>query len=271
MAQQDHGKEESSRRARWAQDNFRVAAEGAAWVVVDKPTGLLIHPTRPDGAPTLWGGLRQLLAYDLAVGGQLSIITRLDRETSGLVLVARTSGLARAFSAAMQRGEIIKDYLALVQGWPEWEEKVIEAPIIRQGEVRPSDIWLKRCVEARGAPSLTEVRVEDRLMRDGQRIAVVRARPRTGRTHQIRVHLAAVGHSIIGDKIYGPREGAYLDFLTTGWTPDLAAELVLPRHALHACGIRFDSPEGRQRVEVGWPEDLRAFLETAASLREGAN
>lgn len=261
MTQGDHGSRESSRLARQAQDNFRVVAEGPDWIVVDKPAGLLTHPTRPDGTPTLWGGLRELLAYELANRGQLSIITRLDRETSGLVLLALTAPRARAFGLAMQRGEIGKEYLAVVRGWPEWEETLIDAPIVRQGEVRPSRIWLKRCVDPCGSPAVTEVRVVARGERPEGRFAAVRVRPQTGRTHQIRVHLAALGHPLVGDKIYGEREDAYLEFIETGWSVRLANELWLPRHALHAGVLEFRTPDGPQRVETGWPADLQGFLD----------
>jgi len=260
MAQADHAKDEIFRSARRAQDNFRVVAEGADWIVVDKPAGLLTHPTRPDGAPTLWDGLRQLLAYELANRGQLSIITRLDRETSGLVLLALTPERARAFGLAMQRGEIRKKYRAIVRGWPEWDETVVEAPIIRQGEVRESPVWLKRCVDARGAAAVTEFRVERRFERAEGRFAAVEARPRTGRTHQIRLHAAEAGHPLVGDKIYGGRGGeAYLEFIETGWTPRLREELLLPRHALQASGLGFGVPEGWQEVETGWAPDLEDF------------
>ena len=260
MAQADHGKEEIFRSARRAQDNFRVVAEGAYWIVVDKPAGLLTHPTRPDGAPTLWDGLRALLAYELANRGQLSIITRLDRETSGLVLLALTPERARAFGLAMQRGEIGKEYAAIVRGWPEWDAMTIDGPIIRQGEVGESPVWLRRCVDVRGAEAVTEVTVERRFERAEGKFAVVRARPRTGRTHQIRVHLAHAGYPLVGDKIYGGREGgAYLEFIETGWTPKLAAELLLPRHALHATALEFRDREGVRRAECGLPADLGAF------------
>lgn len=252
-----------------AQDSFRVVAEGADWIVVDKPAGLLTHPTRPDGTPTLWGGLRKLLAYELANRGQLSIITRLDRETSGLVLVALTRGRARLLGGAMQEGRIAKEYFAVVQGWPRWERTVIDAPIIRQGEVGPSAIWLKRCVDARGARAVTEAEVGRRFHWRGEKFALVRVRPKTGRTHQIRVHLAHGGHPLLGDKIYAGREEAYLEFIETGWTPKLAAELVLPRHALHACALEFEGGEGMRRVECGWPDDLENFIRDADACESG--
>jgi 23S rRNA pseudouridine1911/1915/1917 synthase len=265
MAQADHGKEEIFRSARRAQDNFRVVAEGADWIVVDKPAGLLTHPTRPDGAPTLWDGLRALLAYELANRGQLSIITRLDRETSGLVLLALTPERARSFGLAMQRGQIGKDYMAIVRGWPEWDATTIDAPIIRQGEVRESPVWLKRCVDERGADAVTEFRVERRFERVEGKFALLLARPRTGRTHQIRVHAAQAGYPLVGDKIYGGREGgAYLEFIQTGWTAKLAEELLLPRHALHASALEFVGPTGPQRVECGVASDLAGFMAEGA-------
>ena len=267
MAQADHGKDEVFRSARIAQDNFRVVAEGRDWIVVDKPAGLLTHPTRPDGAPTLWDGLRQLLAYELANRGQLSIITRLDRETSGLVLLALTPERARALGLAMQRGLICKEYFALVRGWPEWGETTIDAPIIRQGEVRESPVWLKRCIDPHGAVARTDVTLVRRFERDGEKFALVRAEPKTGRTHQIRVHLAHAGYPLVGDKIYGGREGgAYLEFIETGWTPRLAEELLLPRHALHASALRFPGGAGGAEVRCGLPSDLQAFSGDAAII-----
>ncbi len=270
MAEVDHAKDEISRAARRAQDNFRVVAEGTDWMVVDKPAGLLTHPTRPDGTPTLWDGLRELLAYELANRGQVSIVTRLDRETSGLVLLALTRAGARRLGLAMQRGEIGKEYFAVVRGWPEWDETTVDAPIIRQGEVRDSPIWLQRCIDPRGAAAVTAVTVERRFERAEGRFALVRAKPRTGRTHQIRVHLAHVGFPLVGDKIYSGREGAYLEFIETGWTTKLAAELLLPRHALHACALQFPGADGVERLRTDLASDLACFA-GAADLPGGGN
>ncbi len=100
---------------------FRVVAETEDYLVVDKPAFLLIHPSKPDGTPTLWAALRELLAFELVNGGQVSIVNRLDRETSGLVLIAKNAATARRFGLAMERRLIEKEYLAIVHGWPEWE------------------------------------------------------------------------------------------------------------------------------------------------------
>ena len=91
----------------------------------------------------------------------------------------------------------------------------------------------------------------------GERFAIIRAFPRTGRTHQIRVHLASLGHPIVGDKIYGPDERLYLEFIQTGWTPELERQLLLPRHALHSAALEI---QGGERWTSSLPPDLRNFL-----------
>lgn len=225
--------------------------------MVDKPPFLLIHPSKPNGSPTLWAALRELLAFELVNGGQISIVNRLDRETSGLVLVAKKRAAARRFGLAMERRQIAKEYLALVSGWPEWETITVDAPLLRQGEIGPSAIWLKQTVHEKGAPARTEFSVEERFVRPEGRFTLVRARPRTGRTHQIRVHLARLGHALVGDKIYGPNEELYLHFIERGWSEALRRELLLPRHALHSARLHLDE-------NLDWqsplPRDLRDWI-----------
>ena len=265
--------------------------------MVDKPPFLLIHPTKPNGAPTLWKELRELLAFEIASGGQVSIVNRLDRDTSGLVLVAKTSAAARRFGLLMQQQQVKKEYLAIVWGWPEWERYFVDAPMDRQGKHQESAIWLKQMIHPSGAPAQTECYVEHRFTRstlapspvasrlpldappgrdpdpedegEGQRrvhgknsphgeekFAVIRAIPRTGRTHQIRVHLSAIGHPIVGDKIYGPDEQLYLRFVDAGWTPELEQRLLLPRHALHSAKLAI---EGEREWVSPLPPDLAEF------------
>ncbi len=213
--------------------------------MVDKPAHLIVHPTNPGHPPTLWDGLRELLAYELANGGRLSIITRLDRETSGLVLVAKHREAARELSLAMERGELEKTYHALVWGWPGEDRFVIDAPLTRRGEIEPSRVWVRQVVHPSGRACRTEVRVERRFERAGERYALLECRPRTGRMHQIRAHLHHAGFPIVGDKLYGPDEGCYLEFIETGWTPALEAVLKLDRQALHASGLRWGAREWR--------------------------
>jgi 23S rRNA pseudouridine1911/1915/1917 synthase len=238
-----------------------IVDEGPSWLVVDKPPLVEVHPSKPGGPRTLWDGLRELLAYEMANGGQVSIINRLDRETSGLTLIAKNRDAARQFSRQMQARTVDKQYLAIVWGWPERDEWVVDSPLLRLGSVQPSAIYLKQGVHEAGAPARTRFRVERRFQRNttnGSRFALVRAFPETGRTHQIRVHLAESNHRIVGDKIYGPDEKCYLEFIETGWTPRLADRLLLPRHALHSTTLRFgrDGPAW----EIGLAPDLAAFV-----------
>jgi 23S rRNA pseudouridine1911/1915/1917 synthase len=234
----------------------RIVFEDDDVLVVDKPPFLEAHPSKPTAIHTLWDELRALLAYEIANGGQVGIINRLDRETSGLTLAAKHRAAARRFSQAMMRREIEKEYVALVHGHPAQEAWRVDGPLLRQGTVRESRVWVKQCVDERGAPAATAFRVERRLEKDGAPFAVVRAFPETGRMHQIRVHLAHCGHGIVGDKLYGPAgEACYLEFIETGWTPSLAARLLLPRQALHSAVLRA---EGRA-WHSDWPSDLAGW------------
>jgi 23S rRNA pseudouridine1911/1915/1917 synthase len=238
---------------------FTVVDESPDWIIVDKPAHLLCHPTNPDNPPTLLDGLQGLLAFDLANGAALSIITRLDRDTSGLVLVAKNHATARHFGKEMEQGRIGKTYLALVRGWPGEDAWTVDAPILRKGETEPSPIWLKQAVHPEGRPCRTGFEVLERRRTSrpaGIEFALVRCFPFTGRMHQIRVHLAHSGHPVIGDKIYGPDETCYLDFIETGWTEDLARRLLLDRHALHAHRLEVDGQNWMSPL----PQDLAQFL-----------
>jgi 23S rRNA pseudouridine1911/1915/1917 synthase len=124
--------------------NFRVVDETGDWVVVDKPAPLIVHPANNKPEPTLLGGLENLYSYELENGACLGIITRLDRETSGLVLVAKHTAAARELGMIFERREARKQYLAIVTGWPSEDEWVCDAPIIRAGEIRPSQIWVRQ-------------------------------------------------------------------------------------------------------------------------------
>jgi 23S rRNA pseudouridine1911/1915/1917 synthase len=240
--------------------DFRIIDEADDYIVVDKPPFLLTHPTKPDQCTTLWKELRDLLAFEIANGGQVSIVNRLDRETSGLVLVAKTAAAARRFGLLMQEHRLHKEYLAIVWGWPEWKTTIVDAPLTRQGKHQPSAIWLKQMIHPDGAPTQTEFQVEQRFTRStssGNHFALIRAIPKTGRTHQIRVHLASLGHSVVGDKIYGPDEQLYLEFIKTGWTPKLERHLLLPRHALHSGKLAI---ENGNRWATELPADLAGFV-----------
>ena len=117
--------------------------------------------------------------------------------------------------------------------------------LLRKGEIEDSPIWVKQMVHPGGSSSETHFEVEQRFEdAEGGKFARVRAKPITGRMHQIRVHLAHAGFPIVGDKIYGADETCYLDFIETGWTADLEGRLLMRRHALHATWLRFELADG---------------------------
>ena len=240
----------------------RIVDESVDWIVLDKPPFLQVHPSKPDGSFTLWHGLRELLAYEMVNGGQISIINRLDRETSGLTLVCKHAAAAKRFSQLMERHCIRKEYLAIVWGWPALDDYEIDAPIGRLGAHEPSRIWLQQGVHPAGAPSRTLVKIERRFRREtsnGAEFSVVRVFPETGRMHQIRVHLAHIGHPVVGDKLYGPAPDHYLRFIETGWTPELQQALLLPRHALHSAKLHAADGEEEWLWESELPGDMAAF------------
>ena len=204
--------------------------------------------------------MRELLAFEITSGGQVSIVNRLDRETSGLVLIAKTAVAARRFGLLMQHQRLRKEYLAIVWGWPPWETQIVDAPLDRQATHQQSAIWLKQMIHPAGAQAQTEFRVERRFVTStssGNEFSLIRAIPHTGRTHQIRVHLSSVGHPIVGDKIYGPDEQLYLQFIESGWTPELEQRLLLPRHALHSAKLAI---EGERDWASPLPLDLAEFI-----------
>jgi 23S rRNA pseudouridine1911/1915/1917 synthase len=244
--------------------DFTVLDETEDWIVVNKPAPLQIHPSKPsDQGVTLWDGLKELLAFEIANGGQVSIINRLDRETSGLVLIAKNSATARLFGKAMMRRQVTKSYLAIVHGSPSWEEIRCEQPILRAGDVIEGPIWVKQMCHEQGVPCQSDFRVLRRFIRKEQSFAIIEAKPHTGRMHQLRVHLSHLGHPVVGDKLYGPEEACYLEFIETGWTSNLEAKLLLKRQALHSHRLELETPEGAREWEAPLTDDLAAFVNEA--------
>ena len=219
-------------------------------LIVDKPGPLVCHSaSRPDH-PTLASWLREQ-GIDTP-----RMINRLDRETSGLVVVAKNERAARILGKQVLRREIQKEYIAICWGKFKQEAGIVDSPI---GITKNSVVYTKRVIDADdGKPSVTEFSVEHRL----SDFTVVRLQPRTGRAHQLRVHLASLGHPIVGDKIYGPDETLYLQFIEHGVTDELLDRLLLPRHALHAAKVTLRHPRTQQACtfEASLPEDMETFI-----------
>jgi 23S rRNA pseudouridine1911/1915/1917 synthase len=180
---------------------------------------------------------------------------RLDRETSGVVLLARDPLTARRLSDAFAAGELRKPARASVRGGPRPRRGVIDRPI---GRDLASGIYVKRAVVEGGAPAVTEYEVE----RAAGGFALLRLRPRTGRRHQIRVHLEAIGHPIVGDKLYGGDPRWYVRALERGESEAMRQALLAPRQLLHAAAIDLAHPAtgAPLRVESPLPADMEAFL-----------
>lgn len=241
--------------------DFTVIDESSDWLVVDKPAPLIVHPANRQPEPTLLGGVEILLVYEMENGARPAIVNRLDRETSGVVLIAKHAAAARELGMKFERREPAKRYLSLVHGWPDRDEWVCEAPIARAGEVGPSNIWVRQVVHPQGRPCRTRFEVAERFLREERPFALVRCYPETGRMHQLRVHLAHGGHPILGDKLYSGDGSEYLEWMKEGWSEALAAKLGFPRQALHAERLGLEW-EGRAVCwEAALPADFAAFVE----------
>lgn len=243
-----------------ARPDFHVVDESDDWIVVDKAAPLLIHPANCKPEPTLLGGVEALCSFELANGGTLGIVNRLDRETSGLVLIAKHTKAARALGMSFERREAQKEYLAVVHGWPAQQNWTCGEPLCRESEVRKSNIWVRQIVHPLGKPSFTEFTVVRTFCKDCVKYALVRCRPLTGRMHQIRVHLAFGGHPIAGDKLYTNEGHEYLEWMEFGWTEALSRKLPIARLALHSEMLTVPW----NRTEISWrtkfPEDFAEFL-----------
>ena len=221
---------------------FAVRYEDADLLVVDKPAGVIVHPARGHRS----GTLAQALAGVAAGGeeGRAGIVHRLDRDTSGLLVVARSPAAHRALKAALQARAITREYLALVEGRPPARTGTIDAPIGRDRRYRTR--MSTDTDDPRDA--VTHFAVEEAL----PQTTLLRVRLETGRTHQIRAHLQAIGYPVVGDPEYG--------------TP---GRLGLERQFLHAARLRFPQPSTGAEVDVAapLPDDLRAALERARAER----
>lgn len=236
--------------------DFQVLGECDDWIVVNKPAPLIVHPANAKPEPTLLGGLEALLAYEVGLGQTIAIITRLDRETSGVVLAAKRTAAARELGGIFARREAHKEYLAIVHGWPIQETWECSEPILRAGTVEPSRVWLRQRTHAEGRECATRFIVERRFAKNDRRFALVRCFPETGRMHQIRVHLAHSGHPIVGDKVYSGDGAEFLEWMDTGLTDSLLERLLLPRHALHCARLEIEWCG----VRVGWDAPLSPDL-----------
>lgn len=223
---------------------LRIVYEDDALAVIDKPAGLVVHPAPGHPAGTLADGLRQRGTTWSQLGGEQrpGIVHRLDRDTSGLLVVAKTEAAHHSLSLQLQRRTLGRVYWALVHGTFRESTGRVEAPIGRDPGHRQ-----RMAVVDGGRPAVTDFAVMERM----RRFSRLEVRLLTGRTHQIRVHLASISHPIAGDAVYGRR-----------------SDEVSTRPALHAQRLTFLHPDDDRRCDFTspLPADLEAALVAAAEV-----
>ncbi len=204
-------------------------------IMVDKPPYMVVHPTKSHFDGTVANGVTDFI---IKKGEKVKVrfVNRLDMNTSGLVIVAKNAYAHHVLSTDMSENLVEKKYIAVVKGVMQEDEGTIDAPIYR-----PTDDSIKRVVDERGQRSITHYKVVERL----DDATVVELKLETGRTHQIRVHLAHLGYGIIGDELYG-----YVD------------ENLIKRQALHAYSLKFKQPRTREDLEfkAEIPDDMKELI-----------
>jgi 23S rRNA pseudouridine1911/1915/1917 synthase len=223
-----------------------IIYEDARLLVISKPGDVVCHPSKAGPWSSLVGAAREYTQLPV-----MHLVFRLDRETSGVIVLAKDPKMASRLQTAMQERKVGKAYEAILTG-------TLTAPVtVNQplGDDTASPVFMKSAVREGGQAAVTHFTPV--ASKDG--FTYARVVTETGRKHQIRAHAQWLGHSLVGDKIYGPDARLYLEFIDSGWTEALAAKLLLPRQALHCAAIDL-RPAGLEHVFTApLPEDLRAF------------
>lgn len=206
---------------------FPVIHEDDELLVLHKPAGLVCHPTKGDAYSSLIGRVRLYLG----TASEPQMVHRLDRETSGVMIFGKTPAAALELRQAWELGWVTKEYVALVHGAMVESHGFCDAPL---GKDEASDIAVRDRVRPDGATARTRWWREAVITRAEGEFTVVRLRLDTGRKHQIRIHLAHLGHPVVGDKLYGADPDAYLAFVQRRLTESQRTQLLLPCQALHA-------------------------------------
>jgi len=232
-----------------------IVYEDEGLLVVDKPGDVVCHPSKAGPWSSLVGALREYARLPT-----VHLVFRLDRETSGIVVLAKEARLASRLQVAMQERKIGKAYLAILTG--ELRAAVtVDQPL---GDDLSSPVFMKSAVVTDGTGQNSVTHFTPQAIGEGFTLA--RVVTTTGRKHQIRAHAQWLGHSLVGDKIYGPDARLYLDFIDHGWTPALAEKLYLPRQALHCAEIDLRPAGLAFTFAAPLPADLREFLAARGML-----
>jgi 23S rRNA pseudouridine1911/1915/1917 synthase len=243
-----------------------ILYEDESIAVVNKPAGMVVHPAKGHWSGTLVNALRFRFDHLSSANGDYrpGIVHRLDRDTSGVILVAKENLAHQSLSMQFEKRKIFKEYIAITAGVLDRDSDYIEGRIGHHRHDR-----IKMAIfddeddddsDAKDACSYYEV------IERFRGFSFCRVQPRTGRTHQIRVHLASVGCPVLADKVYSGRDKLLLSDLLPGTDPD-ADEVLLPRQALHAHSLRFKHPRKGTVLEVEAPLPAE-FQKTLAALRQ---
>ena len=232
-----------------------VLYEDDCLIAINKPSGMVVHPSKGHWQGTLAGALAFHFSQLSRVGGATrpGIVHRLDRETSGVLVVAKTDAAHLALAKQFEQRTVEKKYFAIVQGMPDRDRDVIDRPIGAHPYQRE-----KMCIRA-GHPTSRDARTFYEVIQRFGGFATVHAYPKTGRTHQIRVHLASIGVAVLCDRLYGGRSRITLAELTgTSVSSDNNDPIVLERLALHAMSLRLRHPQSGEFLEFSadLPHDL---------------
>jgi 23S rRNA pseudouridine955/2504/2580 synthase/23S rRNA pseudouridine1911/1915/1917 synthase len=228
--------------------NGQIIAETADWVAIDKPAGLLSIPDRLGKETSLKEQLKNKY-------GEIYTVHRIDRDTSGVIVFAKTAAAHQALSKLFEERAVEKWYNCLVRGFPTTERGIIDVPI-QENPAQPG----RMITHAKGKPALTEYAV----METFRGFSWIRCNIHTGRTHQIRVHLQHLGHSIVCDEWYGDGTPLLLSTLKRNFkssTGDMTERPILSRLALHAAELSFEWQDEKIQLLAPLPKDLKATLQ----------
>ncbi|HEY0809965.1 MAG TPA: RluA family pseudouridine synthase [Longimicrobiales bacterium] len=235
---------------------LNIVFQDADLIVLDKPAGLVVHPAAGHTRGTLVNALLHHIKDLSGIGGVMrpGIVHRLDRDTSGLMIVAKNDEAHRVLSAALKKRDIRRRYLVAVWGHLASDEAEVDAPIGRSPHDRK-----KMAVVATGRTAQTRFRRLERW----RGADLLKAELQTGRTHQIRVHLLSIGHPVVGDNLYSPAGERGISGPGQKWARDLAKQV--PRQFLHAAELAFRHPRTREvmRFSSELPPDLAGAAEWA--------
>ena len=248
---------------------LNIVYEDRDLLVIDKPAGLVVHPGAGNHTGTLVHALLHHCGESLSgIGGVLrpGIVHRLDKETSGLMVAAKSDRAHRGLARQLEDRSLTRRYRACVWRVPTLITGTVDQPIARHHVHRQ-----KMAVQARGGrAAVTHYTVESRFGRDRQTASLVTCKLESGRTHQVRVHMAHIGHPLIGDPLYGLQATASRALLKKGGYEEPAVSRIMsfPRQALHAWQIRFVHPLSGEEMafESEMPDDLKSLINDLKSI-----